>query len=77
MHHPVTFTRLGDFTATRRLLILSAIAVALGLAGAVIAVALLDLIALSTNLFFHHRLSIEPARRSRMNSAAGPSSSPF
>ena len=61
MHHPVTFTRLGDFTASRRLLILSAIAVGLGLAGAVIAVALLDLIALSTNLFFHHRLSIEAA----------------
>jgi len=61
VHHPVTFTRLGDFTATRRLLILSAIAVGLGLAGAVVAVALLDLIALSTNLFFHHRLSIEPA----------------
>ena len=61
MHHPVTFTRLGDFTATRRLLILSAIAVGLGLIGAVIAVALLDLIALSTNLFFHRRLSIAPA----------------
>jgi H+/Cl- antiporter ClcA len=61
VHHPVTFTRLGDFTATRRLLILSAIAVGLGLSGAVIAVALLDLIALATNLFFHHRLSIAPA----------------
>jgi CIC family chloride channel protein len=61
VQQPVTFTRLGDFTASRRLLILSAIAVGLGLAGAVIAVALLDLIALSTNLFFHHRLSIEAA----------------
>jgi H+/Cl- antiporter ClcA len=60
VHHPVTFTRLGDFTATRRLFILSAIAVGLGLAGTVVAVALLDLIALSTNLFFHHRFSIDP-----------------
>jgi hypothetical protein len=61
VHHPVTFTRLGDFTVTRRLLILSAIAVGLGLAGAVVALMLLDLIALSANLFFPHRLSIEAA----------------
>src|SRR6185503_12450577 len=61
VHHPVTFTRLGDFTATRRLIVLSAIAVALGLVSTAVAVALLDLIALSTNLFFHHRFSIGAA----------------
>jgi H+/Cl- antiporter ClcA len=60
VHHPVTFTRLGDFTTTRRLVLLSAIAVVLGLAGALIAVALLDLIALATNLFFFQRLSVAP-----------------
>jgi len=57
VHHPVTFTRLGDFTATRRVLLLSAIAVALGVVGTVLAVVLLDLIALCTNLFFYHWFS--------------------
>ena len=61
MHQPVTFTRLGDFTATRRLMVLSAIAVGLGLVSTILAVVLLDLIALSTNLFFHQRFSIEAA----------------
>ena len=40
MHHPVIFTRLGDFTATRRLALLSAIAVALGVVGTLVAFAL-------------------------------------
>ena len=40
MHHPVTFTRLGDFTATQRLPLLSTIAVALGVVDTQVAVAL-------------------------------------
>ena len=52
---------LGDFTATPRLIVLSFIAIAIGIIGAYVAVALLALIALFTNLFFFQRLSFEPA----------------
>jgi len=57
---PATFTELGDFTATRRVVLLSGIAIALGLVSALLAVALLDLIAFFTNLFFYQRFSIAP-----------------
>jgi len=49
---------LGDFTADRRLLLLAAIGVVLGLVSAVLAAGLLRLIAFCTNLFFFHRLSV-------------------
>jgi chloride channel protein, CIC family len=52
---------LGDFTATPRLLVLSFIAVAIGIISAYVAVALLALIAFFTNLFFFQRFSIAPA----------------
>jgi hypothetical protein len=49
---------LGDFTATPRLLIISAFAV-IGAVGAYVALALLTLIGLFTNLFFFQRFSTE------------------
>jgi chloride channel protein, CIC family len=55
---------LGDFTATSRLLLLSGLAVVVGIGTAFIALALLRLIALFTNVFFAFRLStvdINPA----------------
>jgi H+/Cl- antiporter ClcA len=59
--HPNAVDRqhLGDFTATRRILILSAIAIALGVIGAVLALVLLRLIALFTNIFFYGRISLQ------------------
>jgi chloride channel protein, CIC family len=48
---------LGDFTATRRLILISILAIGIGLVGAVLAKALLLLIALATNLFFFGRFS--------------------
>jgi H+/Cl- antiporter ClcA len=57
VQHPVTFTRLGDFTANRRLLLLSALALGLGAVVAAVAAALLSLIALATNLFYFQRFS--------------------
>jgi H+/Cl- antiporter ClcA len=50
---------LGDFTATRRLLVLSAIAICLGAIGAVLALLLLRMIALFTNIFFFGRISVQ------------------
>jgi chloride channel protein, CIC family len=51
---------LGDFTATNRIVAISAIAVLIGIAAAGVAVALLRLIAFCTNLFFYQRLSTAP-----------------
>src|SRR6476469_9714033 len=48
---------LGDFTATRRIVLLSAIAVVLGGVSAFLALILLRMIAFFTNLFFFGRLS--------------------
>ena len=48
---------LGDFTADRRLLVLSAMALATGTFGAAAAWALLKLVALVTNLAYFHRVS--------------------
>src|SRR4051794_12736205 len=52
---------LGDFTANARLLLLSAVAIPIGIISAYVAVALLALIALFTNIFFFQRLSFAPA----------------
>jgi H+/Cl- antiporter ClcA/CBS domain-containing protein len=59
--------KLGDFTTTRRVLWISSLAVAIGLASAYIAMALLKLIGLFTNLFFYQRWStsmVSPAANS-------------
>jgi CIC family chloride channel protein len=50
---------LGDFTTTRRVLPISAIAIVLGALSALVALALLHLIGLFTNLFFFQRLGTE------------------
>ena len=52
---------LGDFTTTPRVLLISGLAIAIGLVSACVALALLRLIALFTNLFFFQRLSFAPA----------------
>jgi CIC family chloride channel protein len=52
---------LGDFTATPRMLLITAIASVIGLLAAFLAVALLRLIAFCTNIFFFHRFSTENA----------------
>jgi H+/Cl- antiporter ClcA/predicted transcriptional regulator len=57
----VTEQRLGDFTATRRIVMLSAIAIVLGAISAFLALFLLRMIAFFTNLFFFGRLSIASA----------------
>jgi H+/Cl- antiporter ClcA/CBS domain-containing protein len=51
----------ADFAANRRLLRISALAIAIGALCGVIALILLKLIALFTNLFFHLRFSFAPA----------------
>jgi chloride channel protein, CIC family len=52
---------LGDFTATWRVLPISAIAIVVGALGALVALALVHLIGLFTNLFFFQRLGTEMA----------------
>ncbi len=47
---------LGDFTATGRLIVISMLAMVIGVIGAFVALALLRLIGLFTNLFFFQRL---------------------
>jgi chloride channel protein, CIC family len=49
---------LGDFTATRRLVLISILAIGIGLVSAPLAKGLLALIALCTNLFFFGRFSL-------------------
>jgi H+/Cl- antiporter ClcA len=53
--------RLGDFVVGPRLLLLAGLAIGVGAVGAVLAVVLLRLIDLMTNLFFFGRLSLQPA----------------
>jgi hypothetical protein len=50
-----TLEQLGDFTTTSRVIILSLFAVVIGALGAVVALILLRLIGLFTNLFFFQR----------------------
>src|SRR6185437_7355758 len=55
---------LRDFTVDRRVWLLSAVAVGIGACAAALAVTLLKMIALCTNIFYFHRLSlaaVEPA----------------
>ncbi|HLH29378.1 MAG TPA: chloride channel protein, partial [Acidimicrobiales bacterium] len=68
-HRPAQTTErgLGDFTATPEVLKLVPLAVAIGALGAGIALALLDLIGLVTNLVYYQRLSsqlVSPAASS-------------
>jgi H+/Cl- antiporter ClcA/CBS domain-containing protein len=51
--------KLGDFTATPRMLVLSVAALGIGIVSAVVALILLKLIGLCTNLFFYQRWSTE------------------
>jgi H+/Cl- antiporter ClcA len=64
MIHPVeaaSAEKLGDFTLTPRVLWISSLALLIGFVSSFIALALLKLIALFTNLFFFQRWSIGPA----------------
>ncbi len=58
-HSEDNASKLGDFTATPRMLILSAAALVIGLISAVVALILLKLIGLCTNLFFYQRWSTD------------------
>src|SRR5215471_13881310 len=60
--NPVDEHELGDFTTDRRVLLLSAIAIGIGALASLVALGLLDLIALCTNLFFFQRWSIQAVR---------------
>ena len=60
--HDAAAEALGDFTATPRLIWISALAIAIGAIGAAVAKGLLLLIAASTNLFYFHRLSTAAVR---------------
>jgi CIC family chloride channel protein len=53
--HKPDLSGLGDFTATVRLMTISGMAIAIGLVSAYVALALLRLIGLFTNLFFYQR----------------------
>ena len=58
MHkHDNDLSALGDFTATPRMMLIAAIAIVLGVISAYVALALLKLIGLFTNLFFFQRFS--------------------
>ncbi len=52
---PTSEQRLGDFTTSTRVIFISALAAAIGILGAFVALALLRLIGLFTNLFFFQR----------------------
>jgi len=51
--------KLGDFTATRRMIPIAGIAIVVGLLATFVAKLLLDLIALFTNLFYFQRFSLD------------------
>ena len=59
--HPIKSTSdtLGDFTTTPRLLTLSSLALVIGAISALVALGLLKLIALFTNVFFYQRFSAD------------------
>ena len=52
---------LGDFTATRRMVPIAMLAIAVGILATFVARLLLDTIALATNVFYYQRLSLEAA----------------
>jgi H+/Cl- antiporter ClcA len=53
--HGTDLSELGDFTATPRMLAISALAIGIGVVASYVALALLRLIGLFTNLFFYQR----------------------
>jgi H+/Cl- antiporter ClcA len=55
---PLEPIEIGDFTANRRMVFISFIAIAVGVISTYAALALLQLISLATNLFYFHRFSI-------------------
>jgi CIC family chloride channel protein len=57
MHHKVVRHELGDFTMTPRALTISGLAIVIGFVSAFVALALLKLIGIFTNLFFFQRWS--------------------
>ena len=59
---PAGKDELADFSTDRRVLLLSALALAIGALGSVVAWVLIWLIAAITNLAFYHRLSAAPAQ---------------
>lgn len=59
---------LRDFTVDRRVWLMSGIAIIIGVGAALLAVVLLKAIALATNIFYYHRLSLE---------SVGPAGSPL
>ena len=60
-HPPAQADELADFSTNHRVLLLSAMSLAIGAVSALVACALLWLIAAITNLAFYHRLSAAPA----------------
>ena len=58
---PIEPIELADFTATRRMVFLAMIAIVLGVIATYVAFALLQLIALFTNLFYFQRFAFTPA----------------
>ena len=58
---PVEPMEIGDFTASRRMVYMGAIAVAIGVIATYAASALLALIALFTNIFYYQRISFAAA----------------
>lgn len=61
MNHEESASGLRDYSATNRMLFISGLAALLGVAGAILAWALLGLIRLATNVFYYHRLSFVDA----------------
>lgn len=59
LHEPHTSKELGDFSTTRRVVPIAALAVGIGVLASFVAVALLRMIGLFTNLFFYQRWSTE------------------
>jgi H+/Cl- antiporter ClcA len=55
-------TRLGDFTATARIIPICLLAIAIGALSAYVALALLKLIGLFTNLFYFHKIATDLVR---------------
>ena len=74
-----SWEKLGDFTTTIRVLPISALALAIGVVAAFVALALLRLIGLFTNLFYFGRWStalVSPAGRLRAETCRLPTVSP-
>src|SRR5436305_1324714 len=61
LHEARDMGELGDFTATRRLIPISLLAIVIGIVSSFVAWALLRLINLFTNLFYFQHWSVQPA----------------